>query len=228
MMFSQPATPAPQIKPRVRSKREKLPGIIAERPFVMILAGQKGSGKSTLCVQLLKTHLCGVFEEIIIISPTFRLQYDKLWSQLSPEGITVHEQLNDELLNAIFRAQNPRTNSLIIFDDNGADIRKVDQTVFNKLISNSRHTQTSMMFLSQRVSQNAPIIRSQTDIWIVFAASSYMEREIMYREVSVVDRKTFQQMFSSATETPHSYLVSCIDVGGRMRFYHKDFKTLVV
>jgi hypothetical protein len=227
-IFSRP--PKEEKKKAKTVIRESLPGIINDRPFVWILAGAKGSGKSCLCVKLLKTHLCGVFEEIIIISPTFRLQYKKLWSQLSPDGITVHELLDDTLLDKLLTEQcvKHNINSLIIFDDNGSDIRKVDQQKLNKLISNSRHTLTSCMFLSQRVSQNMPIIRSQCDIWCVFAASSYMEREIMYKEVSVVDRKTFQQMFNSATtDKPHSFLVSVIDRGGKMRFYHSDFKTLV-
>jgi hypothetical protein len=47
----------------------------------------------------------------------------------------------------------------------------------------------------------------------------------MYREVSTVDRKTFMNIFSEATQDKYSFLVATIDNGGKLNFYRKDFKT---
>jgi hypothetical protein len=43
--------------------------------------------------------------------------------------------------------------------------------------------------------------------------------------VASVPRKDFQVMFNDATQKPHSFLVSMIDKGGRLRHYHMDFTT---
>src|SRR5258708_7826021 len=37
------------------------------------------------------------FARIIFVSPTFRAQYQKLWRRLKPDGITVHEEVSDNL-----------------------------------------------------------------------------------------------------------------------------------
>ena len=88
-------------------------------------------------VQLLKDRDAyrGVYDEIIIISPTFRLQNE--WKSISGEGITVHDAFSEEVLSGIYneKQKNPRRNSLLILDDNGDDLKKINQSIFNKLIS---------------------------------------------------------------------------------------------
>ena len=193
----------------------------------------KGSGKSQLCVNLLLTAWKHIYDTIFIISPTFEYQYTSggVWSKLSSEGITVYPQVSTELIEELMtkaiKSASEKKQILVIFDDNGSDLRNskiCSESVVNKLISNSRHCNMSLVFLSQRLSQNLPIVRAQTDTYIFFGTSSYAEKDLLYRQVSVLPRKEFFQMIHKATEKPYSFLV-CEMNGGVMQYFLSDFKT---
>jgi hypothetical protein len=166
------------------------------------------------------------YDEITFVAPTFRAQYDGLWSKLDPAGITVKESLTEDWLleyfNKVSTDPKPR---LLVLDDLGDELRKISPRVINLLVSNSRHYNLSVIALHQRLTQCPTIVRAQADCIIAFAACAYTEVELLHRMVSTVPRSQFQAMFMAATLTPHSFLVSVVDKGGRLRFYHKDFKT---
>jgi hypothetical protein len=61
----------------------------------------------------------------------------------------------------------------------------------------------------------------------MFGACSYLERECLYKEVSVVERKLFMKMFSAVTEHPHAFLVCTMSREGKLKFYESDFITEV-
>jgi hypothetical protein len=196
--------------------------------MVCLMCGRKGSGKSFLLCRLLKTFWSGVYDEIIIVSPTFRAQWAGLWSQLSPEGITVHEELTESFIESFMVQQSTNgKNSLLILDDCGEDLRKCSPSTVNKLVSNSRHYKLSIICLHQKLSQSPTIMRANADTLLSFPACSFLEREALWKEISTVDRKTFQRMFNDATTEKHSFMVSSIDKGGILRNYRDDFKTLL-
>ena len=58
-----------------------------------VICSKKGSGKSTLLVKLLLDPRAykGKYDRIIIISSTFRAQFDTLWNKLNQQGIEVHD-----------------------------------------------------------------------------------------------------------------------------------------
>lgn len=205
------------------------PGLINDRPHITLLVGRKGSGKTHLLVRLLKEAWCGVYDEIIIVSGTFVSQFEKVWSQLSPEGITVHETFDESFVEKFMAEQSVSTkNSLLILDDLGDDLRKISPSVINKLVSNSRHYKLSIIALHQKLTQAPTIIRGNADSIISFSACSFLEREALWKEISTVPRKEFQVLFNKATQKKHGFLVSTIDKGGALRLYHDDFKTLLV
>ena len=159
-----------------------------------------------------------------------------MWSKLDPEGIEVYETLTDTLLNTIYiEQQDSTTNCLLLLDDCGHDLHQLDQKLLNKLIANSRHLGGSQMTpkglsiicLHQKLTQSPTIMRANTDTIISFAASSFLEREALWKEVSTVPRREFLDIFNSATKDPHSYLVSTIDKGGRIRFYGTDLENKI-
>jgi hypothetical protein len=194
-----------------------------------LILGRKGSGKSHLLVKLLKTAWCGVYDEIIICSPTFKSQFKNLWSQLSPEGITVYKSLDAAFIEKLMADQSSSTiNSLLILDDCGEDLRKISPSVINMLVSNSRHYKLSIIALHQKITQSPSVVRANMDSCLSFSACSFLEREALWKEVSTIPRKEFQQAFNSATQKKHGFLVSTIDKGGALRLYHDDFKTLVL
>lgn len=186
-----------------------------------IFIGRKGSGKSHLLCRLLKDKRAwrGIYDEIIFVSPTFRSQFEKLWSQLAPDGITVHEQLTEEFLTQLLQSQSNSTqDTLLILDDCGDDIKRISPSTINKLVSNSRHYKLSMISLHQKLTQAPTILRANADCVISFSASAFLEREALWREMAITDRKTFLAMFNTATEQKHSFLV-CTLVDGRLRFF---------
>ena len=196
--------------------------------MVTLIVGRKGSGKSHLVVKLLMNDWCGVFHDIVIVSPTFQAQFQGLWSKLSPNGITVHESITDELIEKLLRQTAGATrDTLLILDDLGQDLRNIKQSVLNKLVSNSRHYRLSIICLHQKLTQSPTIFRANADCFISFASCSYLEREALWREISTVDKKTFNRMFASATRQAHSFMVSTIDKGGALVNYHSDFCTLL-
>ena len=208
------------------------PGIITDRPFLAIFAGKKNSGKTHLAGKLLFSSWKNLFEEIIFISPTFHLQYKKQnspWSKISSEGVPVYKECTTELIETFLKMGLDTKKRLIIFDDNGSNLRKtslVSEQSLNMLVSNSRHLNISLLFLSQRLSQNLPIIRSQCDLWCIFGTSSYAEKNILYQQVSIMPRKEFEKIFSECTKDPFSFICVTTGHGGQIKYYHSDFKTL--
>ena len=212
-----------------RDNKHDVPGLINDRPHVTIIAGKKGSGKSRLCCDLLLTTWRFCYKEIVFVSPTFRAQHDTLWSRLSPDGITVYETLSDSFVEDLLQRVSTRKDipTLLILDDVGEEFRKVNARVVNLLVCNSRHYNLSIVCLHQRLTQSPTIVRANADVVIAFAACSYTEIECLWRMVATVPRKQFQAMFASCTQAPHSFMVSIVDKGGRLRFYQSDFKTPV-
>jgi hypothetical protein len=196
-------------------------GLIVEKPHITLFVGRKGSGKTELLIKLLKDKdgYRGQYEQIIIVSPTFKLQ--PVWKQLSPEGITVYESFSDSVLEKIYKEQQSNVNTLLILHDNGDDLRKVLPSIFNKLISNSRHLNCSIIALLQKLSQALTILRSNADVFIVFSACSVRERDALHSEIGTVDKKTFEKMFNECTSEQYSSFVASI-IDGRIRFF-KNF-----
>ena len=221
-LWKQSRSPKKQSTKRHLRNGSKFKGLIAEKPHITLFVGRKGSGKTQLLIKLLKDidAFRGQYEEIIIVSPTFKLQ--PVWKQLSPEGITVYESFSDAVLETIYKEQQSNVNTLLILDDNGDDLRKVSPSIFNKLISNSRHLNLSIIALLQKITQSPTILRSNTDCFIVFSACSERERLALFAEIGTMSKKEFEIIFNDSTNEQYSCFVSSIQ-DGKIRFY-KNFK----
>ena len=202
-------------------KMRTFKGLINHLPHITILLGRKGSGKTSLLIDLLRTP-GGYFKKykrIIIISPTYVSQHEKSWSKISREGVEVFSLLSDQLLTYIEQQSQSKEGLLVISDDQDEAWRKsVDHQIVNRMISNSRHSNLSFVFLSQSVVQLPTIIRRNCDVYVLFGACSYQEINLIYAEVSTVQRKDFWDLFSKATSKPYGFLVVSIE-RGKIRFY---------
>jgi hypothetical protein len=205
------------------------PGLINSRPHITMIIGRKGSGKSRLLCDLLQNDWANIYSRIVFVSPTFQAQFDGLWSELSPVGITVHESLTDAFIeNLLTDVSVAKHQTLLILDDCGDDFRRVAPSLVNKLVSNSRHLRLSIICLHQKLTQSSTIVRSNCDSIIAFASCAFLEREALWREISTVDKKTFNRMFAEATEQAHSFMVSTISKGGALELYRSDFSTKLI
>ncbi len=203
-------------------KVERYPGILT-KPSLIILNARKGSGKTTCLVNLLcdKKGWRNLYDQIFIFSPTFRTQYDSLWKRISSDGVVVHDNLTECALHHIYDLQiaNPEKKTLLISDDCDEQWRKsIDQQLVNKIMTNSRHLNLSLVFLSQRLMMLPPAIRSQLDCLCVWAASSYSELETIHKEFSCLPKKEFLEIFMRVTSVPYHFL-ALVTQEGKIKMY---------
>ena len=203
----------------VKKKRLKITtpylGIVNDKPHVTMICSKKGSGKTFLLKKLLLSErgYKGKYDRIIIFSQTFRAQFQAIWSAFNPKGITVYDCVTDELLMEIFSQQVQSVESgecenvLIVSEDQGNAWRACDDKIVDKFVNNSRHNLISMVTLCQRFVQVSPTIRGAFDVIISFRAVSYSELQALWKEVAVIDQKSFRQMFRGATNEPYSFLL---------------------
>ena len=209
---------------------KQLKGLICLESHITMIVGKKGSGKSNLFLQFLlnPTGYFRQYDRIIFISPTFRAQFGILWNKLDPKGIRVYDEVSQGLLAEIIQEQESNElRSLVCFDDNGEELRHLVQSELNRFISNSRHLRLSCVFLCQKISQVPTIVRANTDCFVVFAACAQVELEALYREVSVVDKKRFLELFREVTQ--HEYAFLCISMQrGKIKFFKNCQEEIVL
>jgi len=208
-------------------------GVVNDRPHNSIFIGRKGSGKSTLLVELLcsKTAWYKRYSKVVIVSSTFEHQYDTLWKRIHKQGVVVYDKLNDALLEHLMLDCKQNNHSmLVIMDDMSTQIRKnVDQNLVDKMVSTSRHIGKGMSFvwLQQQLTQLSTSIRTNADCYVIFGAVSYREMDMIYGEMSVVDRKTFMKIFRSATQAQYNFL-AITNHGGKLRFWDSFKKEIPI
>ena len=140
-----------------------------------------------MTVKLLKSKRGwkGVYDKVVIISPTFPLQ--PIWGQISPAGVNVHLAFTTEIIEDLMKQQteNRDRKVLLLLDDLGEDVHhsKEAKPVFHKLVANSRHLNISLVWLCQRNTQAPTFVRSNTDCYISFASLSARERSTLQRSV---------------------------------------------
>lgn len=216
-----------------RKKRKKTRnwlGIINEKPHFTIILGKKGSGKTQLALKLLldPNGYCGRYSKIWFFSPTFRAQFESVWCVLDKKGIVVYEKVTAALLKRVIdeqEADDTGKQVLCVFDDNGEHLRHIDPEVVNTFVSNSRHYRISSVFLSQKMTQLPTIIRENADVYISFAALSYIGVQALWKEVALVEKKRFMEVFREATAKQYSFL--CISSTGGQTSLYKNCSEVV-
>ena len=126
------AAPSPIQTSEEETKTKSLPkrtyqGLINDRPHCTLFLGKKASGKTTLLLNLLLTigGWFKVYNQGIFISSTLRDQYEKVWSKINKQGLTVYDQLSDGLLTHLMDiARKTNESMLIISDDMCSQWRK--------------------------------------------------------------------------------------------------------
>jgi uncharacterized C2H2 Zn-finger protein len=207
------------------------PAIISDKPHLTIIAGRKGSGKTHLTIKLLKSPRAwlGVYDSIKIISPTFPLQ--PVWGAISPEGVTVHLQFSVDVITELMEKQTAdRSKSvLLILDDLGEDVHRCPgaKAVFHKLIANSRHLNISIVWLCQKLTQSPTYARTNCDNFITFSSLATRERDCLFHEVAMTDKRSFNKLMTDCTAEAYSTL-SCTFRDGQLKYYKNLEETVSV
>ena len=124
--------------------------------------------------------------------------------------------------------KDPSVKTLIISDDCDLQWRKtIDQQLVNKVMTNSRHLNLSLCFLSQRLMMLPPSVRSQLDCLCVWAASSYAEIDTIHKEFSTLPKVQFMQIFQRVTSQSYHFL-AIVTQKGKIKMYDSMIDEIII
>jgi hypothetical protein len=182
--------------------------------FVCYILGKRNSGKTTLLSKMLinDTLLCNKFDEIYIISPTFK--YQKLLHKYEFTHI-INEYDNEYLLNLMKDFENieseEKITRLFIFDDCLAeeDFKSNDtgRNAINYMALNGRHLGISLVVLSQKYKGLSTDFRKQIDYLIVFKIYNNDEKKAIYTEYGRQNYKEFTELLNNSFTDKYDFIV---------------------
>lgn len=177
-------------------------GVFPHRTGILYLViGRKGSGKSTVVLNLLKTKIEDggykkFFDNIYMINPNGRdPKYEKLINELEKTDNYFTDFNNDVLETIEERVRTFNDNyegegkpkNLLILDDVMAFLPKTNQKakVFNGIITGMRHLHLSVFITAQKLKGLNTLIRSNADIVSVWRSDSAGEIKDIQEEFGI-------------------------------------------
>lgn len=192
--------------------------IFGRKNFIYLVVGKKGSGKTSLVLNLFNTPeedggFKKRFDKIFLVSPTAKNDYkmDEIVEELQNTG-GYYDEINNEIVEEILDnidtiksnwKKKSKPEFCIIFDDCIHQLpsnRKRGQA-FNKLMTTNRHFKTTVLILSQRLNELNPLVRSQADVISYFRADNKKEDEIFIDTYGVN-----QEILDFCFNQPHSFI----------------------
>lgn len=203
---------------------------------IMLLLGKKGTGKTSLWLNLLSSSKLfrGYFGNIFMISPSKEDKTKELRDELDKEG-KMYTQLNEQNVQEILdyikaeeakkkhkekkdNVKLPDIHNLIILDDVVADLpRSFKKNVITNLFFNHRHYNASIICISQSYKSIATNLRKQADLLYVFPFSNLKEKEAIQEDWSI-SNEVFDLAF--ARDEEHPFLTVNV-VGAKPTFFRK-------
>lgn len=190
------------------------------RGLIYIISGRKGSGKTSLMINLLSNKKEGgykkFFDNIWLISPTARNddKMKKLVNELDDDGKyydTLTGDTLDEITNLVQEynkehdKEEPR--NLLIIDDCMCDLPpRQSKSILNKIVVLARHYKLSVWFLVQKYNSINTLIRSNADIISFFKTDNEKEYKTLEDDI-FISSNLFRYIYDFATdEGPNSFL----------------------
>jgi hypothetical protein len=226
-----------QIVPVDNQVRQNDSPVGKDNNIVYLFIGAKGSGKTTLMINLLKSKdaFKGWFDNIFIVSPTAGKdkKLDNLIEELS-EDDKYYKECSDENIEEIMsklRAYNEefdyeeekrQPHNLVILDDCAHALAKsTARSPLNELITTCRHLKASVWIMSQQFHKINPLIRANADIMSIFKTNNKKEYKAFEDDFNI-DPDTFKKVYDFAVNTGgnNSFLHIKFS-GGQPKFYRK-------
>lgn len=181
--------------------------------FVMALIGPRSSGKSVVINNLILRDemLRGLFEEILIISPTIHSDSSSRFLIQEAGKENVYEAYSEDIIQGLINSvkdkdKHERSMKLIILDDVIGSIPKYNSLVYN-LTSKARHWSISMIISSQNLRELPPVCRNNTTHWAFFRSGNLKEIEKMMEELgSLGSKENCLALYQECVEEPHKFM----------------------
>ena len=191
-------------------------GPVQKPPFVKILLGSRGTGKTaTLVNEIFRKNMYGdvkgkepIFSDIIVFSST--LGCDSTSRHLVKKATATHNTYDDVLVKEIleFQRDTPKRDRkhILIIADDIAPILKRDDEIF-KLCSVHRHYLISIYFLIQSPRLIPPIVRNCYTSMYVYRLPNAEQQDKLFYDLSFLgDKKDVKKMYNYATNKPYQFL----------------------
>jgi hypothetical protein len=175
--------------------------------YRIIYVGSSGTGKTYRMIEDLKS-LQGR-NKIYLVSPTAEQQeiyaensnlFEGYWDKLT-------EDILGEIETLVGKASSRGPHIIIVFDDVGSSLRKVNQERLDALINNARHTPVTLIFLIQKVTQASPSLRLNGDMYVIFNTQNKSELRWITDEFGGNMRsQDMTQLLRQAWKEPYGYI----------------------
>ena len=214
--------------------------------FLYLLVGGVGSGKTTLCLNLLKIDkekggFRKAFNRIYVVSPTAKYddKFSRLIDEVSAEG-NYYDECNDETIGEIIdnleaynemfkrdkKNKGKKPSSLVILDDCISEFSRKRMSKLAKLVLTLRHLKTSVFIMSQKLVSIPPLIRAQARAISFFPTLNRKEEQALVNEINI-DEDLFHRLITFASEGPdHPFLHIKLGEGKPVFFKKFDKITL--
>ena len=195
-----------------REVPKPLPGSKGEC-FVLTLVGPRSSGKSVVINNLILRDemLRGLFEQILIISPTIHSDSSSRFLIQEAGKENVYEAYSEDIIQGLIdsvkdKDKHERSMKLIILDDVIGSIPKYNSLIYN-LTSKARHWSISMIISTQNLRELPPVCRNNTTNWAFFRSGNLKEIEKMMEELgSLGSKENCLNLYNTCVEEPHKFM----------------------
>lgn len=209
------------------------------QPFVYLVVGRKGSGKTSVILNLLNSPdaFQKRFNNIFLFSKTAEndIKLKKLVNELK-EDDKFYDKLTDDDINEVLdkikefnkeyleKHKNKKPENLIIFDDclDSLPLSIEKNSALNKLIVGHRHYKTSVIISVQKWSAVNRLIRNNSDCISYFTNQNDKENKSFQEEYGISDA-----LLKFATNEPHSFLHLTF-LNNAQKTYFKRFSRIII
>jgi len=222
-----------KIKALDRQKKNSREPVPLEKYFwLYTITGAKGSGKTTLFLNLMKKHFRKEFDNIYLISTTAKndLKLSKLVDELDREN-KFQTEISNEILDGVLEEidlfnksiveqdEDYLPKNLIVFDDCVHLLPKAytKNSSFNKLITAQRHFKTCVIIMSQKYKMLNSLIRNNQDLISIFPVHNEFEKKTIIDDINVPE-KIWEFAMSGEDDHPFLHVSYC---AGKPLYFRK-------
>jgi hypothetical protein len=206
--------------------------IFPDRSGVLYLVvGRKGSGKSTVVLNLLNTKrkdggYRGHFDNIYMVNPNGKDEkYSKLVKELSRTGNYYTEMTNEVLKDIEDKVRSFNENfdedrkpaNLLILDDCIHFLPKSNQKaqIFHGIITGARHLKLSIIITLQKLKGANTIVRSNTDI------ASFWRTDVASEKKDIMEEFGIPENYLDACWSEKNGFCTVAFTSGKPKYYNK-------